>query len=166
MAIQKHTMTKSNKSILVVSSILTLIHEAEGISKNGIIIAKGNHSRPKSRLIEIGDELFNIGTNPNTGNNTFNAFITKCICGKYDLDVAAWYSQYIAHITQGMHIVFTSYLKQMKSELDIVDITCPICLNNMKTKCMTTNCHHAFHIQCIGQWCIVHDTCPICRSLL
>jgi len=54
---------------------------------------------------------------------------------------------------------------------------CSICGNdltivpeNSNSGIMITKCNHAFHYQCLGNWCVRGDTtrcsCPICRTSL
>ena len=48
-------------------------------------------------------------------------------------------------------------------------LSCPICFNEYQVgddiawSCNET-CHHAFHYDCIVQWLMKHDECPMCRS--
>ncbi len=46
---------------------------------------------------------------------------------------------------------------------------CPICLEAYKGNeelCWSKNkkCKHAFHLDCMIEWLMVHDDCPLCRS--
>jgi hypothetical protein len=45
---------------------------------------------------------------------------------------------------------------------------CSICLEDIKTwkRKFTTSCQHSFHLQCINQWKILHNTCPLCRQTI
>ena len=43
---------------------------------------------------------------------------------------------------------------------------CCICMEKDNKVWIETQCGHAFHYQCIRQWNIMSNTCPICRSLL
>mmetsp|Transcript_23489 Transcript_23489/g.53596 ORF Transcript_23489/g.53596 Transcript_23489/m.53596 type:complete len:381 (-) Transcript_23489:25-1167(-) len=47
--------------------------------------------------------------------------------------------------------------------------SCPICLQAYKKDekiswSRNKECSHAFHLDCIVQWLIVHDKCPLCRE--
>ena len=46
---------------------------------------------------------------------------------------------------------------------------CPICLETYKENddiCWSRNknCTHAFHLDCMVDWLMIHDDCPLCRS--
>ena len=43
---------------------------------------------------------------------------------------------------------------------------CIICLEDFKIneKCLYLNCLHIFHAQCIIEWLLKHDNCPICNE--
>jgi len=47
--------------------------------------------------------------------------------------------------------------------------TCPICMERYKAGddiawSHNEDCLHAFHVDCIVQWLMTHDHCPMCRS--
>ncbi len=60
------------------------------------------------------------------------------------------------------------------SELDEIivlndsDEICSICLENYrkKEKMIRLNCHHIFHTQCIQDWFLNKNTCPLCRIII
>ncbi len=46
--------------------------------------------------------------------------------------------------------------------------TCPICIETYKMGeeiawSFNEKCHHAFHLECISDWLMSHDDCPMCR---
>lgn len=46
--------------------------------------------------------------------------------------------------------------------------TCPICIESFKKGeeiawSFNEKCHHAFHLECISDWLMSHDECPMCR---
>ncbi|XP_032544947.1 putative E3 ubiquitin-protein ligase RING1a [Chiroxiphia lanceolata] len=44
------------------------------------------------------------------------------------------------------------------------DSQCPICLGHMKNPAYVTYCMHKFCSQCIWQWAMGNDNCPVCRQ--
>ncbi|CAD8178554.1 unnamed protein product [Paramecium octaurelia] len=52
-------------------------------------------------------------------------------------------------------------------DLDIQE-TCSVCLlEYQKTAiCRFTPCHHIFHADCLEQWIMKHENCPLCRTAL
>ncbi|XP_027603292.1 putative E3 ubiquitin-protein ligase RING1a [Pipra filicauda] len=44
------------------------------------------------------------------------------------------------------------------------DSWCPICLEYMKEPAYVTYCMHKFCFQCIWQWAMARDDCPVCRQ--
>ncbi|CAD8185479.1 unnamed protein product [Paramecium pentaurelia] len=52
-------------------------------------------------------------------------------------------------------------------ELEIQE-TCSVCLQEYQkqTLCRFTPCHHIFHFNCLEQWIIKHENCPLCRTAL
>jgi hypothetical protein len=42
--------------------------------------------------------------------------------------------------------------------------TCSICLEPLKASKVLSTCHHKFHIECINEWFLEQETCPVCRS--
>ena len=40
---------------------------------------------------------------------------------------------------------------------------CPICFELVKTDLKELTCEHVFHTECITQWFVSADTCPVCR---
>ncbi len=53
-------------------------------------------------------------------------------------------------------------IQQEKSQ---EDDDCPICLMEMIER-IETLCHHFFHEECIQEWQVLHNTCPVCRGAL
>lgn len=49
---------------------------------------------------------------------------------------------------------------------DSVDLTCPICMCEMGEDEYIYNltCHHIFHIDCLEQWYMRRNTCPVCKQ--
>lgn len=49
---------------------------------------------------------------------------------------------------------------------DSVDLTCPICMCEMGENEYIYNltCHHVFHIDCLEQWYMRRNTCPVCKQ--
>nr|BDV49860.1 MAG: wsv199-like protein [Penaeus semisulcatus pemonivirus] len=47
--------------------------------------------------------------------------------------------------------------------LDVKDLQCAICLDNMDDH-HCTSCSHRFHSKCLTTWVMDNSTCPICRS--
>ena len=52
--------------------------------------------------------------------------------------------------------------------VDTEEMTCPICLAEFQEGddiCWSHNpsCDHTFHMDCIEQWLVKHDGCPLCR---
>lgn len=49
---------------------------------------------------------------------------------------------------------------------DSVDLTCPICMCEMGENEYIYNltCHHIFHIDCLEQWYMRRNTCPVCKQ--
>tara|TARA_Y100000996_G_scaffold413851_1_gene403074 strand:- start:460 stop:954 length:495 start_codon:yes stop_codon:yes gene_type:complete len=43
---------------------------------------------------------------------------------------------------------------------------CPICLDDIKTKCIELNCNHIFCSECLTEWLLLHKNCPICKNEL
>lgn len=41
---------------------------------------------------------------------------------------------------------------------------CSICIENGKEEFVSTHCKHAFHRDCLAEWLLGHDDCPICRA--
>ena len=44
---------------------------------------------------------------------------------------------------------------------------CSICQNRILSQSIVREiqiCHHIFHPECIDEWLIQHDTCPVCRA--
>ena len=41
--------------------------------------------------------------------------------------------------------------------------TCPICFEIVHKHSKVLSCSHNFHEECILQWYITSDTCPVCR---
>ncbi len=40
---------------------------------------------------------------------------------------------------------------------------CAICTESIEKE-MVCVCGHSFHTECIMKWCLVKNTCPLCRS--
>lgn len=40
---------------------------------------------------------------------------------------------------------------------------CPVCFEIVFRNKKTLNCSHVFHEECITQWYVTADTCPVCR---
>lgn len=49
---------------------------------------------------------------------------------------------------------------------DTVDLTCPICMCELGEDDYIYNitCHHMFHIECLEQWYMRRNTCPVCKQ--
>jgi len=45
------------------------------------------------------------------------------------------------------------------------DSDCPMCLETMH-EAIVTSCNHRFHSSCIHKWLSMHNSCPICRSVV
>ena len=45
------------------------------------------------------------------------------------------------------------------------DIECSICLDTIQ-KGVQMNCTHVYHIDCITQWNVIKNQCPLCRKPL
>ena len=44
---------------------------------------------------------------------------------------------------------------------------CSICLESFDTKnTIVLNCNHYFHRECINEWLLINNSCPICRDVL
>jgi hypothetical protein len=43
---------------------------------------------------------------------------------------------------------------------------CPICQETIDENGVVTPCGHEFHEQCLAQWEVGHNTCPLCRTIL
>jgi hypothetical protein len=62
-------------------------------------------------------------------------------------------------------------LRNLRENAQIVETTnenlnqCSVCLENINVgeSCVTLECNHKFHVQCIERWCERHNTCPVCR---
>jgi len=67
----------------------------------------------------------------------------------------------IYHLNKNVVIV-TQY-KQIKRN-DNKSEECCICLNNDEKEWGKLECNHSFHYECINQWIILKNTCPICRA--
>ncbi|CAK87196.1 unnamed protein product (macronuclear) [Paramecium tetraurelia] len=52
-------------------------------------------------------------------------------------------------------------------DLDIQE-TCSVCLLEYQKQaiCRFTPCHHIFHADCLEQWIMKHENCPLCRTAL
>lgn len=42
---------------------------------------------------------------------------------------------------------------------------CYLCLHPNDNYCLLT-CHHSFHSSCILKWSQIHNSCPLCKSIL
>ena len=40
---------------------------------------------------------------------------------------------------------------------------CPICLDELSKQVIKLNCGHFFHPNCINQWLISKNICPLCK---
>lgn len=52
-------------------------------------------------------------------------------------------------------------------KLDDFARECVVCLGDLEDEDkvrLLPNCNHAFHLQCIDEWFVEHDSCPLCRS--
>ena len=57
--------------------------------------------------------------------------------------------------------------KKVIKDSELLEKTCPICLENFKEKefYRTLDCSHCFHKKCIDQWFRKdHSDCPMCRT--
>ena len=41
--------------------------------------------------------------------------------------------------------------------------TCPICFDTIVSDRKELTCDHTFHTECITQWFVTADSCPVCR---
>jgi hypothetical protein len=61
------------------------------------------------------------------------------------------------------------YKKVKKTDTQLLDVTCPICIDNLKEgECYRVlDCDHTFHKKCIDRWFKKdHSDCPMCRKLI
>ena len=49
------------------------------------------------------------------------------------------------------------------NESNIFSTECPLCLKKFDSDRVFINCHHYFHKECIMNWKIRNNICPICR---
>src|SRR2546428_785443 len=42
---------------------------------------------------------------------------------------------------------------------------CSICLGNILDSVYSTNCGHYFHKECMNEWFVYNNTCPVCRQI-
>jgi len=57
----------------------------------------------------------------------------------------------------------------LKTSLYLPNMTCPICLDDYKVRddiawSKNDECSHTFHFDCILEWLLKHDECPLCRE--
>ena len=48
-------------------------------------------------------------------------------------------------------------------------VLCSICQNRISSQTIIREiqvCHHIFHPECIDEWLVQHETCPVCRANL
>jgi hypothetical protein len=61
------------------------------------------------------------------------------------------------------------YKKVKKTDLILLELTCPICIENFKEGEYYRNldCNHSFHKKCIDHWFKKdHSECPMCRKII
>ncbi len=74
------------------------------------------------------------------------------------------------HIILSLMFIFYYVKNKKKINVVLTNITCQgndeciICLDNNEKKWVAMKCSHKFHEDCINQWLIQSNTCPICRS--
>ncbi|KAM3129450.1 hypothetical protein pb186bvf_018442 [Paramecium bursaria] len=58
-----------------------------------------------------------------------------------------------------------SVIQQMQIVYPAKELECVICLDTLETKqCRMTGCKHIIHEECLKQWFIKQQNCPICRD--
>lgn len=62
-------------------------------------------------------------------------------------------------------LVSATRLFAMQPHSDAVGL-CPICWETLDVSAPSIVCGHAFHANCLGQWLMQHNTCPLCRCVL
>jgi len=46
-----------------------------------------------------------------------------------------------------------------------MEVTCAICIDTENSQITLTSCRHTFHDDCLKEWMLSSNTCPICREL-
>lgn len=68
-----------------------------------------------------------------------------------------------------IHSRFPSHLHlrvYLTDSLQLVDVTCPICLEEHYQAFTILKCNHVFHSTCLSKWTQKHKTCPMCRHVI
>jgi hypothetical protein len=71
---------------------------------------------------------------------------------------------YILYLIYSATISLYNYVKKNKKYKPPINKECPICLDINDKYWIKTICNHEFHFDCIKEWKVVSETCPICRS--
>jgi len=56
---------------------------------------------------------------------------------------------------------------RLRTNSSNVNTVCAICQNTMEQNAIVReirSCQHSFHSECVDEWFIQHDTCPLCRT--
>lgn len=54
---------------------------------------------------------------------------------------------------------------EREAEAKEIDNSCPICLDKLENEYANVDaCGHRFHLQCIKNWSVVQNTCPLCNA--
>jgi hypothetical protein len=59
-----------------------------------------------------------------------------------------------------------SVLKLKHFAVTINTYECPICMDEINTDVLITNCGHHFCQKCMDVWLNKNNTCPICRNII
>ena len=65
---------------------------------------------------------------------------------------------------------YSQMAENIKKEAEMINANmnlCSICLTLEELKNITiANCGHKFHSDCLRDWRVINDKCPLCRSIL